>query len=66
LFDNSITLHNRSVHDSAPNRVGYRVQYDFDNLTGGTYNPFYQEEFNQIRQSRIDTLHTAMEGLPMW
>lgn len=66
LFDNSITLHNRSVHDSAPNRVGYRVQYDFDKLTGQTYNPFYQEEFNEVRRNRIDTLHTAMEGLPMW
>jgi len=66
LFDNSITLHNRSIHEKigvAPNRVGYRIQYDFDHLTGNQYQPFYQQEFNDLRNQRLDLLKTAMTGM---
>ena len=66
LFDNSITLHNRSIHESigvAPERLGLRIQYDFDNLTGKPYNPFYQEEFNQLKTQRLDILDKAMDGM---
>lgn len=65
LFDNSITLHNRSIHEkigTAPTRIGLRVQYDFDSLTGEKYSPFYQEEFNQTKFKRIDVLEKALEG----
>ena len=64
LFDNSITLHNRKIeNDSAPERIGYRIQYDFDNLTGGTYLPFYQDEYNQHKLHRLDILKKATEGM---
>lgn len=66
LFDNSITLHNRSIHESiryAPERMGLRIQYDFDNLTGKPYEPFYQKEFNDLKRERLDILDTAMEGM---
>lgn len=66
LFDNSITLHNRSIHESigyAPERLGLRIQYDFDKLTGEPYEPFYQEEFNELKRERLDILDKAMEGM---
>lgn len=66
LFDNSITLHNRSIHEKigvAPNRVGLRIQYDFTKLTGGDYQPFYQQEYNDMRNSRLDILKKAMQGM---
>ncbi len=66
LFDNSITLHNRSIHESigvAPERLGLRIQYDFDNLTGEFYNPFYQEEFNELKRERLSILDKAMDGM---
>jgi hypothetical protein len=66
LFDNSITLHNRSVDEKksiTPNRLAYRIQYDFDLLTGETYQPFYQQEFNDMRAQRIELLEKAMQGM---
>jgi hypothetical protein len=64
LFDNSITLHNRKIEmDNAPERVGYRIQYDFDNLTNGTYLPFYQDQYNQHKLHRLDLLRQATEGM---
>ena len=64
LFDNSITVHNRKIeNDSAPERVGYRIQYDFDRLTEKSYLPFYQDEYNQHRLARLDILHKATEGM---
>lgn len=61
LFDNSITLHRRVIENNgtSPNRVGLRIQYDFDNLAG-TYMPYYQDEFNQERLKKIEMLHEAM------
>ena len=33
IFDNSITVHNRRLEQAnAPERVGYRIQFDYDNL----------------------------------
>lgn len=53
LFDNSITLHNREIKDNgtAPDRVGWRLQYDFTNLVG-EYEPYFQKEFNIKRNER--------------
>lgn len=63
-FDNSITLHNRKVEsvDKSMNRVGYRIQYDYSNLVD-EYEPYYQEEFNQQRQNRMELMRIATEGM---
>lgn len=63
LFDNSITLHNRLIKDngSLPNRVGLRIQYDFDNLTDSVYEPFFQQEFNEDRAKILDLYKQAIE-----
>lgn len=64
LFDNSITLHNRGLEgESAPKRIGLRIQYDFDKLTGESYQPFYQQQYNDHRNERLDLLSKAVEGL---
>jgi len=61
IFDNSITLHNRSIENgSAPDRLGYRVQFDYDKLIGKTYQPFFQKEFQELRSKNIDDLYFAM------
>lgn len=62
LFDNSIVLHNRQIKDNgtSPNRVGLRIQFDYDGLTDGDYLPYYQDEFNQQRLDRISLLRHAM------
>lgn len=64
LFDNSITLHNREIeHGLIPDRMGYRIQFDYDALTGGTYQPFFQQEYNDRRNEKIRLLGVAMEGM---
>lgn len=61
LFDNSITLHNRSVENgSAPNRLGYRIQFDYDRLIQKPYQPFLQKDFAERRISDMNDLHFAM------
>jgi alpha-ketoglutarate-dependent taurine dioxygenase len=61
LFDNSITLHNRSIENGlAPERMGYRIQFDYDKLVGKQYNPFFQEEFKTLREESIQKLKFAM------
>ena len=61
LFDNSITLHNRSIENGrAPNRLAYRIQFDYDKLTGEEYQPFLQKEFQELRNESMKDLHTAM------
>jgi alpha-ketoglutarate-dependent taurine dioxygenase len=61
LFDNSITLHNRSIENgSSPDRVGYRIQFDYDKLTGEQYQPFFQEEFQKIRNNGLEDIRIAM------
>lgn len=61
IFDNSITLHNRSIENgSAPDRLGYRVQFDYDKLIGKTYQPFFQKEFQELRNKNIEDLYYAM------
>ena len=64
IFDNSITLHNRRIENNgvSPNRVGLRIQYDYDKLVG-EYNPFYQEQFNLQRRERMDIMKVATAGL---
>lgn len=51
IFDNSITLHNRTIKDNGhmPERMGYRIQFDYSNLCG-EYNPYFQEEFNDAKK----------------
>jgi hypothetical protein len=64
LFDNSITLHNREIEQGLiPDRMGYRIQFDYDTLTGSTYQPFYQQEYNDRRNEKIRLLGVAMEGM---
>lgn len=66
LFDNSITLHNRSIDSSLnemPDRLALRIQYDFDKLTGQFYDPFYQQEFNELKRQRLDLLKLALNGM---
>jgi alpha-ketoglutarate-dependent taurine dioxygenase len=43
LFDNSITLHRRLPGD--PDRVAYRIQYDFSNLLDHPWYPYHQPEY---------------------
>jgi alpha-ketoglutarate-dependent taurine dioxygenase len=65
LFDNSITVHNRTLDlPNAPERVGYRIQFDYNNITGEQYQPFYQQKFNDYRNHRLDLLAKATEGMP--
>jgi hypothetical protein len=63
-FDNSITLHNRRVENEeiSRNRVGYRIQFDYSNIVDD-YNPFYQDIYNAQRQSRMEILKIAVEGM---
>jgi len=64
LFDNSITVHNRTLDlPNAPDRVGLRIQYDYDNITGKKYQPFYQQEFNDRRNHRLALLAEATKGM---
>lgn len=64
LFDNSITVHNRGLEvASAPNRLGLRIQYDFDNITKKNYQPFFQQKYNDHRNSRLEILAKAVEGM---
>jgi hypothetical protein len=55
LFDNSITLHRRLIASNgvSPNRVGMRIQYDYDKIVPD-YNPYYHEEFNVERANMIN------------
>ena len=64
IFDNSITLHNRRIENNgvSPNRVGLRIQFDYNHLVDH-YAPFTQSEFNIQRNQRISLLKTAMVGL---
>ena len=61
IFDNSITLHNRSIEKgSAPDRLGYRIQFDYDKLLDEKYEPFYQEQFQKQRDLDLEILKYAM------
>lgn len=61
IFDNSITLHNRSVENgSAPDRLGYRIQFDYSNLIEGKYEPYFQKEFQEKRDLDLEQLEYAM------
>jgi alpha-ketoglutarate-dependent taurine dioxygenase len=61
LFDNSITLHNRSVENgTSPNRLGYRIQFDYNRLIGQPYQPFVQEDFAERRVVDMEKLRIAM------
>lgn len=64
IFDNSITLHNRRIENNgvSPNRIGLRIQFDYNHLVD-PYTPFRQPEFNIQRNQRISMLKTAMVGL---
>jgi alpha-ketoglutarate-dependent taurine dioxygenase len=61
LFDNSITLHNRSIENgTSPDRLGYRIQFDYDKLIGKSYQPFFQDEFAEMRILDMEKLRIAM------
>jgi alpha-ketoglutarate-dependent taurine dioxygenase len=55
LFDNSITLHRRLPGN--PNRVAYRIQYDYNNLLDNPWYPYYQEEYaNKYKQQTYELI----------
>jgi hypothetical protein len=63
IFDNSITVHNREIElENAPERIAYRIQFDYNNLVND-YKPFYQDQYNQRRQERLNLLEKAMDGM---
>jgi alpha-ketoglutarate-dependent taurine dioxygenase len=64
IFDNSITLHNRRIENNgvSPDRVGYRIQFDYNKLVGD-YTPYRQEPFNLQRQERMAIMKKATEGM---
>jgi hypothetical protein len=64
IFDNSITVHNRELDKpNAPERVGLRIQFDYNKLTDSPYQPYYQQQYNDKRNERIRLLGIAMEGM---
>ena len=54
LFDNSITLHRRLP--GHPDRVAYRVQYDYNNLLDGPWYPYFQSEFAEKYKTQTHEL----------
>jgi alpha-ketoglutarate-dependent taurine dioxygenase len=62
LFDNSITLHNREIKDRqiSHNRMAYRIQFDYDKLTGEQYQPFFQKKFQEFRNKQLEEMHIAL------
>ena len=65
IFDNSITLHNRKIENNgiSTNRVGLRIQFDYNHLVEN-YEPFmHNQQYNIQRQHRIDLMATATEGI---
>ena len=65
IFDNSITLHHRLIKDDGrmPDRVGLRIQFDYDNLAEN-YQPYYQEEFNQTRNVMMGKYNLSIADMP--
>ena len=64
IFDNSITLHNRSIENDgvSPNRLALRIQFDYNKLVE-QYDPYSQEHYNFQRQHRLDLMKIATEGI---
>ena len=65
LFDNSITLHNRKIENNGtiPNRIGLRIQFDYNNLIEN-YEPFvHHQQYNLQRQHRISMMAVATQGM---
>ena len=62
LFDNSITLHNRTIKDNGqiPTRIGFRIQYDYEKIAG-EYEPYYQDEFTQERKKMMDLYQESIK-----
>ena len=61
IFDNSITLHNRSIENGfIPDRLGYRIQFDCNKLLKENYKPFFQENYQKQRDADLMDLKYAM------
>lgn len=54
LFDNSITLHRRLP--GHPDRIVYRIQYDFNNLIDGPWYPYHQPEYAEKYKTQTHEL----------
>jgi alpha-ketoglutarate-dependent taurine dioxygenase len=54
LFDNSITLHRRLPGD--PNRLAYRIQYDFSDLLDSPWYPYHQPEYAEKYKTQTHEL----------
>jgi len=64
IFDNSITLHNRTIKDNGkmPDRLAYRIQFDYDHLAG-EYDPYYQDSFNVARRDIMQKYKEVLENM---
>lgn len=65
IFDNSITLHNRKIENNGtiPNRVGLRIQFDYNHLVEN-YKPFIHHQlYNLQRQQRMSMMSVATQGM---
>jgi alpha-ketoglutarate-dependent taurine dioxygenase len=54
LFDNSITLHRRL--GGHPDRLAYRIQYDFSNLLDSPWYPYHQSEILEAYKKQTHEL----------
>jgi alpha-ketoglutarate-dependent taurine dioxygenase len=59
LFDNSITLHRRLPGD--PNRVAYRIQYDFSELLDEPWYPYHQPEYAEEYKKQTHELISILK-----
>lgn len=58
LFDNSITLHRRL--GGVENRLAHRIQYDYNNIQEGEYNPYIQKEFQKEYKKQMRDYYKTM------
>ena len=60
LFDNSITLHRRK-DPGHPDRLAYRIQYDFSELLDSPWYPYHQQEFAEMYKQQTHELINILE-----
>jgi alpha-ketoglutarate-dependent taurine dioxygenase len=59
LFDNSVTLHRRI--GGHPERMAFRLQYDYCNLIDSPWHPFSQPEFDRAYVAQIRDLVEVLD-----
>lgn len=63
LFDNSVTLHNRSVKAEDSNRLAFRIAHNYERLTGSKYVPFLQPSYNLLRDKILNIVENEMNEM---